>query len=158
MIKKPLVLTQGNLEQLQSGDQLASIPNILELTNGETSTAMLPGNPVYVSTSVPNAVKIASASVSSKKNVVAFSIAGVAPGAISLFQVDGTLELSTAEWDAVTGETGGLTAGGVYFLDNTAAGELTQIVPLAVGHFVVRLGIAINATKLELKIGTPIKL
>ncbi|NLH05965.1 hypothetical protein, partial [Acinetobacter baumannii] len=71
----------------------------------------------------------------------------------------GPLELTTAEWDAVTGETGGLVRGFEYYLDDLF-GRLTRTpqpaaaaasVTNADGSFtgpraVVSVGVALNST------------
>jgi len=57
----------------------------------------------------------------------------------------GPVELTTAEWDIITGETGGLTVSEVYYLsDNSGvnAGELS----VDPGSLIVQIGVALNAT------------
>jgi len=58
----------------------------------------------------------------------------------------------------VTGETGGLTPGAVYYLDPDTPGNLTQTAPTTTGDFVVRVGRAISATAMEISVSQPILL
>ena len=55
----------------------------------------------------------------------------------------GLVELTTAQWDVVTLETGGLAAGGVYYVSSNAAGELSQTPGTG---FIAQVGVALNAT------------
>jgi len=149
MIKKPLVLTNGEIEQLQAGDSLSSVPNSLELVNGDIADAPV-CVPVYISASntflhavgenFPNAIGITSEPI--------------LMAASGIVQTDGKLSALTSDWDLMTGQIGGLTPGATYYL-GLAIG-LTPIPPTA--GFLVRVGIAVNATDLEIKISRPIKL
>lgn len=57
----------------------------------------------------------------------------------------GTLILTTAQWDAQTGESGGLTPLVEYFLSGTV-GKITKTRPSTSGDHVKRVGIALNST------------
>ena len=149
MIKKPLVLTSGEIEQLQAGDSLSPVPNSLVLTNGDTGTIPI-GNPVYIS-STDTFIHAVGEDSPNAVGLTAEEILATEAGNV---QTDGKLVATTAEWDAVTGQTGGLTPGGTYYLGYFGG---LSIVPPA-GGFLVRLGIAINSTSLEIKISRPIKL
>ena len=46
-------------------------------------------------------------------------------------QISGIVELTTAEWDAVTGGTGGLSAGDWYFVGDGAAGSVSDAAKLS---------------------------
>jgi hypothetical protein len=72
--------------------------------------------------------------------------------------VSGPVTATTAQWDAVTGQSGGLTAGAVYHLSNGTAGWLTTSVPSTEDHFVVRIGVALSSTTMLLQIQPPIQL
>ena len=72
--------------------------------------------------------------------------------------LDSYLDASTAEWDAVTAQVGGLTPGAVYYLSPTTAGNLTAIAPSGSGEYMVRVGRAISATRMEIMIERPIKM
>lgn len=155
MIKKPLVITNGQLEQLQAGDRMGS-DTLFNRTNVNAG-ALVIGTPVYV----PSAgdVDKARANATATKDVLGLiadvSVPAATPGAV---QTDGVLVATTTQWDAVTGQTGGLTPGSVYFLDAATAGKLTVTAPTADGEFVARVGLATSTTELEISILTPIKL
>jgi len=82
----------------------------------------------------------------------------IATGTSGEIQTDGTLTATTGEWDNVTGETGGLTPGAVYYLDPNTPGSLTQTAPTTTGDFVIRVGKAIATTTMAISISQPILL
>lgn len=63
---------------------------------------------------------------------------------------------TTTEWDAITGQTGGLTINANYFLDNVTAGKITTSVPSS--GFLVQMGRATSTTTLLVRIGQRIEL
>ena len=72
--------------------------------------------------------------------------------------VDGVLTATTGQWDTVTGGSGGLTPGTIYYMSAATAGSLTATAPTTVGQYVARIGRAISATKMDLMIMAPILL
>jgi len=58
--------------------------------------------------------------------------------------------LSIEEWEAATGDAGGLTPGAPYFQSATAIGEITKDAPITSGSFVSQVGIAATPTTLIL--------
>jgi len=153
-IKKPIVLTNGQLEQLQTGDSI-DLGNTLTKDNN-SGGALAIGTPVYFTgTDAEPAQANAQGTIRVGGFVADVSIADTASG---LILVDGKLTATTGQWDAVTGETGGLTPGADYFLDAATAGMMTQTAPSANPNFVVRLGHALSATEFEIEVQQPIKL
>lgn len=152
-IRKPLILNNGQLEQLQAGDRLAPVPNSIPLINGEDFT-ILAGQPIIIN-SESNA-KYADAT--ENKDAIALCVENVLSTVLGVFQTDGLLSLTTTQWDMITGDVGGLQPGKIYFLDDSDTGRITRVPPITVGHYVVRLGTAINTTDFAIMIGTPIKL
>lgn len=154
-IKKPLVITNGQIEQLQPGDRLSGVDLFTRL-NGNAGSLVI-GTPVYVPAA--GSVDKARANSAATKDVLGLiadpTVATATQGAV---QSDGVLAATTAEWDAVTGQSGGLTPGAIYFLDAASAGKLTPTAPTADGEFVCRIGLATSTTELEISILTPIKL
>lgn len=59
-------------------------------------------------------------------------------------------------WDAVTGQTGGLTPGAYYFLSDATPGHLTTTPPATIGHYVMKIGLALSSAEMLLQIGTPV--
>jgi len=158
-LKKPLVITNGQVQQIQAGDTLDASCNkvdVIACTNNNAGSIVI-GSPVYpdAAGSVDLAKADAAATVEVLGLVKNVSITAAASGNI---QTDGVLAATTGQWDAVTGDVGGLTAGSVYYLDPDTAGMLTTTGPTTTGDFVVRVGIGLSTTELEISIMPPIKL
>lgn len=149
MIKKPLVLTNGEIEQLQPSDLLASIPNSLSLANGGAAD-LYTCTPVYIT----GVDEVDVAHAGTLPNVIGIVAELITIGATGAVQTDGKITATTAEWDGRTGQTGGLAAGVVYYLGDW--GALSATPPTS--GYLTRLGIAINPTDLEIKISRPIRL
>jgi hypothetical protein len=156
----PLVIVNGGIQQLQSGDTL-NIPtitagDIVAQTNSNAGSIVI-GTPVY-SVSADHVDK-AEANAAGTVNVIGLvrdvTIAASASGNI---QLNGVLAATTAQWDAVFGTTGGLTFNTRYYLSATTAGQGTATAPSAVGQYVIQLGIAISTTELIILISNPILL
>jgi hypothetical protein len=125
-------------------------------TNANAGTIVI-GTPVYVSAagSVDEAVADAAATKDVVGLVVDTSIASSATGDI---QTGGLLTATTGEWDAVTGDAGGLTAGTQYFVDPDTAGMLSDVAPGPAGDFVCAVGIALSTTEMIIAIHQTVKL
>ncbi len=153
MIRKPIVLNNGQLEQLQVEDKLAPIPHILEVINSETIPILI-GATVYIDSA--NTIKYAKADSIVTKDVIAMCIGDIISEESGIVQVDGLLTLTIEQCDTATGDTGGLTPGSVYVLSAVTMGRITKVAPTA--GYVVKIGTAISALDFEISIGTPIKL
>jgi hypothetical protein len=153
-VKKPLVISNGQIEQLQAGDVI-DLKNTVNRTNANVA-AMIVGEVVYASNAT--SVDKAQADAQSTVRVMGLIVTGGAAAAQVDVQTEGIVTLTTGEWDAVAGTTGGLTAGATYFLSAATAGALTGTAPTAGGEFVVRVGHALSTTELEIDIQQPIKL
>lgn len=152
-VKKALVITAGQIEQLQAGDQL-DLGNIITKTNN-SGGAMVIGQAVFVSGTDAD---LAQANAQGTIRVAGLVLVGAADANPVDILTDGILTATTGEWDAVTGDTGGLTPGSDYFLSPGTAGGLTLTAPTAVGQFVVRVGHAVSSTQMEIEVQQPIKL
>lgn len=149
--KKPLVITDGQIERLQPGDQLD-----LERTTTKTANGALPlFTAVYTQGGNATPAQADSQPTTRAIGLVQAAAADTDPVEV---QVDGIMEGLTTEWDAVTGQTGGLTEGAQYYLSATTAGDITVTAPDAFGEFVVPIGVALSATELDIEIGAPIRL
>jgi phage-related tail fiber protein len=156
--KIPLVLAGAQITQLQSTDVLAGADTI-SFTNGEVSAALVIGTPVYMYGT--DSVRRAQANALSTSWVRALcQDASISSGTSGAFQEQGDLiSASTGQWDAVvTGGSGGLVAGTVYFLDAANPGKLVPEanIPATAGQFIVRIGIAIDTTKMQISLERPI--
>lgn len=142
--KIPLVLTNGEPEQLQAGDYIGEV-DLIQLTNGEAGTVSV-GTPVYISAN--DTFMKAKADASGTVPVIGLvAQTTIATGVSGSVQTDGIMSASTAAWDAVTGGSGGLVAKTKYYLSGTTAGTLTTT-PVTSGYS-QRVGIAISTTEME---------
>jgi predicted ribonuclease toxin of YeeF-YezG toxin-antitoxin module len=102
-------------------------------------------------------VRLANANSGTTKNVVGLvydtTINAAASGSIV---VTGQMTATTGQWDAVSGQTGGLTSGSIYYLSNATAGNITTTAPST--GYIAPIGIALSTTKMLLNIGPTIKL
>ena len=130
--------------------------SIVVLLNADSSTAPL-GSPVRAA---DNDAFVAAKAGSQFETMVIGLVkdASIAASASGNVQTDDVLVATTVQWDAVTGQSGGLTPGAVYYLHPTIAGRITSTVPTAVGQFVAPVGIAVSVTELEIHIGTTVLL
>jgi len=128
----------------------------LQLTNGE-SVPVVAGQAVYVSANgvgrLAKANGLATASV-----VGLIKDASIPAGLSGGVVVNGVVVATAAQWDTVTGGSGGLTPGTAYYLSPATSGSITPTPPSADGQFVCRLGVAISATSLWLNIEQVIQL
>lgn len=160
-LKIPLVLGSDGLpQQLQSGDTVtaaASTYTSRAVTNGESSSAIVIGAPVYASAA--DTVKRAQANAKATSKLAGLGLdASVAAAATGNIITSGILIATTTQWDAVAGTTGGLTFGTYYFVDPANPGKITSTAPTTAGQCVTLVGMALSATELELDIQPPILL
>lgn len=159
-LRKPLVMVTGQIQQLQSGDVLdvdvVGEVDVISMINDTGAAALVIGAPVYCKSAgkVDNAKADAVATV----EVIGLAQAGIVYEASGNIQTDGVLTLTTAQWDAITGDTGGLTFNDVYYLDASTAGMLTTTAPTTTGQFVVKIGKAVSTTDMEISILNAVKL
>jgi len=158
-IRKPLVLVNGEVQQLQSGDSI-SVPFSETLTvvqtNNETLSVVI-GTPVY--NDVASGVKKAKADAAGTTKVLGLvndsSITSASSGEIA---IGGIMVATTGQWDVVTGGSGGLVVGTKYYLDAATAGLLTATAPSTVGQYVIEIGIALSTTDMKIDIKSRILL
>lgn len=81
--------------------------------------------------------------------------AGEKPGSLDI-QYAGPMVLPTVTWDAITGESGGLTPKSVYYLSSTTAGHITKTAPTAGGTFSTPVGFALDAETMMIQIGAAV--
>ncbi len=143
----PLIIKTGLEQQLGAEDFLYG--GSLFLVGGNVTKC----NPVYVSGAGTVAKAKADALATSKVVGLASTTFGIA----GRIQTDGIVSATTAEWDAVTGGSGGLTAGSTYYLSAATAGNLTTTMP-GINNYVVAIGIALSACELKLGIQQPMEI
>lgn len=155
-VKTLLVLgADGTPEQLQPGDSVVNVSGSNTITRVATP-ALVKGQAVYVSSA--GAVSKAIATARATSYVLGLAQAAATAGASVSILMNEVMTMTTAEWDAVTGGTGGLVANQVYFLSPTTAGNLTATCPSASGQTATRIGIALSTTEMNVEPGIPILL
>jgi hypothetical protein len=159
-IRLPLVIVNGQVQQLQNGDTIVAASATFDArtaTNAETTAPLTAGTPIYTSGSA--AVKRAEANdVATSEAIGIWMDASTAPAASGVYAAGGVAVVTTAQWDVVTGGTGGLTSGSKYYLDPSGPGKLTLTAPTAPGQLVVLVGRALSPTDLELSLTASILL
>lgn len=154
--RKPLVIVAGQIQQLQSGDTIIGIEVSQVNLSNANAAAMKICTPAY--SDAAGSVDFAKADAIGTSEVVGLAIAEIAIAGSGLIQTDGILTATTGEWDIITGETGGLVADQVYWLDETTAGRLTITAPSADSKLVVRVGKGLSTTQILIAIQPPILL
>ena len=101
-------------------------------------------------------IALANANASGTSTVLGLVTATIGNGSSGTVAIAGELTGLTTEWDAVTQQTGGLTPGAIYYLQNTTNGWITSTAPST--GFVCPLGIAESTTTMILRIGQTIQL
>lgn len=146
-VRLPLVIVSGQIQQLQAGDSV-TVPGVEFVTadNGEGST-VAPGAPVYVETD--GDFNLSQADDVATADATGLLVASTGTGAAGQIATGGVLTLTTGEWDAITGGTGGLTPKTKYYVSPSAAGELTVTPPSTTGHVVKPIGEAISTTAMR---------
>lgn len=155
-LKKPLVLgSDGRIQQLQSSDTLDGATESGDI-NQTAAETLIAGNVVY--NSGANSVTKARANATGTSKVLGLAKAAISSSASGGIRTNGILTLTTAEWDALAGTSGGLTAGTTYYLSPTTAGLITSTAPTTASQLVVIIGVAISTTELNIRISEPILL
>ena len=154
--RKPLVIVAGQVQQLQAGDTLGGVELGQITLENENAAAIAIGAPVYSSSA--GKVDYAQADAIGTAEVVGLAVAELAIAGTGLIQTDGTMTLTTGEWDIITGEVGGLVANTIYWLDPDTAAMLTITAPTADADLVVRVGKGLSTTQMALQIQPPILL
>lgn len=131
------------------GRQSLSRPNAY---NPLVSGSFPVGTPVAQSLSQAGVVVPGQADTNETAFVTGIAVVPAVDGERALVQFAGPLTLTTAEWDAITGGSGGLTLG-PYYLDAASAGKLTTTSPSFDGTFVVQVGIATSPTDFIIQLG-----
>ena len=126
---------------------LASSPN--------HPTSCPPGMPVFPA--APGCVAGASAASPATSNVTGLT---AAPGAVGqivpVLPTGSILSLTTEQWDARTGGSGGLQTNARYFLAaGPAEGLLTTVEPSAPGTSSVPVGLGLSPTNMAIRISPP---
>jgi hypothetical protein len=155
IVKALTVASNGDIQVMQSGDSLGEV-NLPSALNGNAGT-LVAGTPIYHTTTANNIDK-ARANARGTMPCDGIIVVDAGTGTSAVYQDSGILSLSTAQWDTVTGQTGGLTAGSEYFVDPATAGKLTITAPTTTGQFIQKVGTASSTTELHIQLGLLVKL
>lgn len=153
--KKPVVLYNGELKQIQAGDIIEGITGTDTLSaSNEEDTTITEGQVVYISNS--GNVKLATSAAQASARAVGFvkdtSISSASSGTIQTSSV-----FAKADWTGIADSTT-LTAGSIYFLSDTTPGSITTTAPITSGSYITKVGVAISTTELQIAIENPIGL
>jgi len=148
-VRIPLVIVNGQIQQLQSGDSIADHGQIKQMTNSNAGAIVI-GSVVYADGA--DTVDLAQADAEGTSQVIGLvqeptqiGIAGTG-GIIT----GGVMTATTGEWDAVSDLTGGLDVDDLYYLDETTPGAFTATAPSATSEYVVPIGIGLSTTDMLL--------
>lgn len=158
-LKKPLALYNGEIAQLQAGDDIdAASTGATEISLvNDNAGAVVIGAPVY-SSAAGHFDKANATAAATAKAIGLVTTTSIATGASGQVAVDGLVTATTAQWDAVvTGASGGLVFNTSYYLDTTA-GKITTTPTTTVGQNNVFLGKGLSTTVMDLSIRQPILL
>lgn len=156
-VRTPLVIVNGRVSQLPAGDSISGVATTTKSITNDNGGTIVIGEAVYASAA--DHVDKADGTNMNKSEVVGLvSDPTILTGAVGNIQISGILTATTGQWDAVTGGSGGLTVGSVYYLDVATPGHLTVTPPLTLTDWLVRIGRALSTTELEIGIEPPIGL
>jgi hypothetical protein len=121
------------------------------------SAVAVPGQPVFVgSASAPGGittVQPASATNGLGGSQVDGVVSAVNGDGTVQIQTSGVLTLTTAQWDAITGGSGGLALGTTYYLDVFPSSGITGTAPATPAVFVSQVGVGLSATTMLVQLG-----
>lgn len=134
----------AELKAVQAG-HLMVVPNAV-------GAAVVVGKAVYLLANGTGAALADANGTAPARNVMGLVSVG-APGSGGNVTVleEGELTLTTAQWDAVAGTTGGLAAFTEYYLSGTP-GAITATVPATTGDTDIVVGIAKSATVMHVRV------
>lgn len=145
-MRKPLVIVGGQIEQLQTGDTIDVTGDLgIDLTNDNVGT-LDQGTPVYV-TAADHCDKAKADATGTRRVIGLVGANTIGTGVSGFVQTTDIITLTTGQWDAVCGTSGGLSADTVYYLSAATAGLLTATAPSTVGQYVVPVILAISTTE-----------
>lgn len=133
--------------------QVAAVDlNQIRLTNNEATT-LVPGTPVYVNAA--SGVKKAKADSATTTPTLGLALGSITAAAQGVIQLGGYITLTTAEWDAICGTSGGLSFNVPYYLSSSTAGRLTATPPSTTGDTIQQVIVAMSTTTAKISIGIP---
>jgi len=147
--RKPLVLVNGEVQELATSDSLSATVTEVDAITKVAAATLIAGQVVYASSATD--VNKAAANADATAKPIGLATAAISSAASGSIQTSGVITLTTGQWDALCGTTGGLTVGTVYFLSATA-GLLTSTAPSTSGHYVSPVIVALSTTEASIVI------
>ena len=95
-------------------------------------------------------------------NVIgAFSVLGIATEPATLdeafyYQYTGTIQLTPAQWEAITDGASGMEPGSIFYASPTTPGNLTSTKPTASGTYVNVVGVGLSTTLFQIIPAQPV--
>ncbi len=121
----------------------------------DTGISIDEGMATGIGTEGPDTVAFALSSASATAPLIGLATsAAEAPGQVNV-RFAGPVTLTTEQWDAVTGQSGGLTPKALYYQDPSSAGKLTTVRPVSNINFTVMAGLALSRTTMLVRPGVP---
>lgn len=142
--RKPLVVVNGEIQELATSDSLSATVTEVDAITKVAAATLIAGNAVYASSATQ--VDKAAANADATAKPIGLATAAISSAASGSVQTSGIITLTTGQWDALCGTTGGLTFGTTYFLSATA-GLLTSTAPSTSGYYVVPVIEALSTTE-----------
>lgn len=136
------------LNALEAGGPGGADLDLFTMTNGD-AVPLVPGMPVVSNTAA--VLLRADASSEALSPVMGLVTVGADLTLSATVQTAGAVVLTTEQWDAVTGQVGGLQPGQRYYLD-TSPGRITTTPPSAPGTSIAPIGRAASSTVLVIRI------
>jgi hypothetical protein len=124
-------------------------------TTTDHPTSFPPGTPVIQSLSVDGTVIPGMADDIDTSSIVGLAVIPGVADDHALVQFRGPLALTTAQWDVITGGSGGLTRGVPYYLSPDVEGQITTTAPGTTGQFIVVIGVALSDSEMMIQICCP---
>lgn len=157
------IVAPGTYQSLTVDTYGRVIAGTVSIANGYFNGSVLQNNEVAtlpicnaVYSDGNGTVRKATANAAGTSDVTGLAYADINAATNGVIATSGEMTATTAQWDAVTGQTGGLTPGARYFLDNTTAGRITTTPPSS--GYICPVGKAISTTKMLVRIGDRIQL
>lgn len=143
------VVSFGENVTTSGGRIVGDTTPISAIFDSNTSAGMV----VYVSSN--GHVDLARADVVGTSAGVGLALSAVTATQVGEYKPEGQITLS--DWTAVTGTTT-LSAGAIYFLSETTAGQMTTTPPTLSGETILRVGRALTDTQFDIEIAQPVLL
>ena len=117
----------------------------------DNAAAVIAGAPVYLKAAGTYAYGDADGAAALRVAVGLLTTGGADSLAYDAALGGSKLTLTTGEWDAVAGTTGGLTIGAKYYMSDVTAGRLTETAPATATDTLMMCGIGLSTTVMLVK-------